>query len=106
MQAWGLQSLFLVLISLSAMNRQVKPCLMIKVGILHRVIVEYADMVLIVGASSLDRQSLHHIGDVLNPYEQSILIIGEILAAFNVDNLIPCFGFGDGISLQVHNLIS
>jgi E3 ubiquitin-protein ligase RGLG len=40
--------------------------------------------------------SLHHIGDVQNPYEQAISIIGQTLSAFDEDNLIPCYGFGDG----------
>ncbi|KAJ7974684.1 E3 ubiquitin-protein ligase RGLG2-like [Quillaja saponaria] len=47
------------------------------------------------GKSSFNRRSLHHIGDGLNPYEQAISIIGKTLAAFDDDNLIPCFGFGD-----------
>ncbi|KAI7734785.1 hypothetical protein M8C21_007091, partial [Ambrosia artemisiifolia] len=44
---------------------------------------------------SFHRKSLHHIGDGLNPYEQAISIIGKTLAAFDEDNLIPCYGFGD-----------
>jgi len=40
--------------------------------------------------------SLHHIGDTPNPYEQAISIIGQTLSAFDEDNLIPCYGFGDG----------
>lgn len=48
------------------------------------------------GAKSFNRRSLHHIGDSLNPYEQAISIIGKTLAAFDEDNLIPCYGFGDG----------
>ncbi|KAF3444546.1 hypothetical protein FNV43_RR14238 [Rhamnella rubrinervis] len=47
------------------------------------------------GARSFNRRSLHHISDGLNPYEQAISIIGKTLAAFDEDNLIPCFGFGD-----------
>ncbi|XP_062105599.1 E3 ubiquitin-protein ligase RGLG2-like [Humulus lupulus] len=47
------------------------------------------------GAKSFNRKSLHHIGDTLNPYEQAISIIGKTLAAFDEDNLIPCYGFGD-----------
>ncbi|TKY63177.1 E3 ubiquitin-protein ligase RGLG2 [Spatholobus suberectus] len=47
------------------------------------------------GKSSFNRRSLHHIGSGLNPYEQAISIIGKTLAAFDDDNLIPCFGFGD-----------
>lgn len=42
---------------------------------------------------------MHHIGDGVNPYEQAISIIGKTLAAFDEDNLIPCFGFGDGMLL-------
>ncbi|XVF60177.1 hypothetical protein PTKIN_Ptkin08bG0023600 [Pterospermum kingtungense] len=47
------------------------------------------------GKRSFNRKSLHHIGDSLNPYEQAISIIGKTLAAFDEDNLIPCYGFGD-----------
>ncbi|KVI02503.1 hypothetical protein Ccrd_019257 [Cynara cardunculus var. scolymus] len=47
------------------------------------------------GSRSFHRKSLHHIGDSLNPYEQAISIIGKTLAAFDEDNLIPCYGFGD-----------
>lgn len=47
------------------------------------------------GAKSFNRRSLHHIGSDLNPYEQAISIIGKTLSAFDEDNLIPCFGFGD-----------
>ncbi|KAL4642612.1 hypothetical protein ACB092_02G032300 [Castanea dentata] len=48
-----------------------------------------------IGAKSFQKQSLHHIGGGLYPYEQSISIIGKTLPAFDEDNLIPCFGFGD-----------
>ncbi|CAN1321849.1 E3 ubiquitin-protein ligase RGLG1 [Linum perenne] len=47
------------------------------------------------GAKSYNKKSLHHIGDVFNPYEQAISIVGKTLAAFDEDNLIPCYGFGD-----------
>lgn len=47
------------------------------------------------GARSYNRKSLHHLGDAQNPYEQAISIIGRTLSAFDEDNLIPCFGFGD-----------
>ncbi|KAH7846066.1 hypothetical protein Vadar_009338 [Vaccinium darrowii] len=47
------------------------------------------------GAKSYNKRSLHHIGESLNPYEQAISIIGKTLAAFDEDNLIPCYGFGD-----------
>jgi hypothetical protein len=39
-------------------------------------------------------------GDTPNPYEQAISIIGRTLARFDEDNLIPCFGFGDGQFLR------
>ncbi|KAI3748103.1 hypothetical protein L6452_10978 [Arctium lappa] len=47
------------------------------------------------GSRSFHRKSLHHIGEGLNPYQQAISIIGKTLAAFDEDNLIPCYGFGD-----------
>ncbi|XVE84058.1 hypothetical protein DITRI_Ditri16bG0138500 [Diplodiscus trichospermus] len=47
------------------------------------------------GEESFNGKSLHHIGNGLNPYEQAISIIGNTFAAFNKDNLFPCFGFGD-----------
>lgn len=47
------------------------------------------------GARSYNRRSLHHIGNEQNPYEQAISIIGKTLSAFDEDNLIPCYGFGD-----------
>ncbi|XP_026378651.1 E3 ubiquitin-protein ligase RGLG1-like [Papaver somniferum] len=50
------------------------------------------------GKISFNRRSLHHIGDVKNPYEQAISIIGRTLPAFDEDNLIPCFGFGDALT--------
>ncbi|XVE84061.1 hypothetical protein DITRI_Ditri16bG0138800 [Diplodiscus trichospermus] len=57
------------------------------------------------GRRSVNRQSLHHTGDSLNPYEQAISIIGKILAPFDKDNLIPCFGFGDE-STQDHDVFN
>ncbi|KAL6854301.1 hypothetical protein ACP4OV_019204 [Aristida adscensionis] len=47
------------------------------------------------GKNSFGAKSLHHIGDTPNPYEQAISIIGQTLSAFDEDNLIPCYGFGD-----------
>lgn len=53
-------------------------------------------VVIIVGKYSFHRKSLHRIGNTPNPYEQAISIIGHTLSSFDEDNLIPCFGFGDG----------
>ncbi|KAM7251938.1 hypothetical protein ACFE04_023821 [Oxalis oulophora] len=47
------------------------------------------------GTRSFGRNNLHHLGNGQNPYEQAISIIGKTLSAFDEDNLIPCFGFGD-----------
>lgn len=57
----------------------------------------------VLGKKSYNGQSLHHIGSGLNPYEQAITIIGKTLAAFDDDNLIPCFGFGDGTTILHDN---
>jgi len=48
------------------------------------------------GKVSFNNRSLHAIGDAPNPYEKAISIIGKTMAPFDEDNLIPCFGFGDG----------
>ncbi|CAL9050553.1 unnamed protein product [Musa banksii] len=47
------------------------------------------------GKVSFNHHCLHDIGNTPNPYEQAISIIGRTLSAFDEDNLIPCFGFGD-----------
>ncbi|KMZ72748.1 putative Copine [Zostera marina] len=47
------------------------------------------------GRNSFNRQSLHHVSNLQNPYEQGLSIIGRTLSSFDDDNLIPCFGFGD-----------
>ncbi|CAN0929327.1 E3 ubiquitin-protein ligase RGLG2 [Linum grandiflorum] len=48
------------------------------------------------GTRSFNHKSLHHIAPYIpNPYEQAISIIGRTLSAFDEDNLIPCYGFGD-----------
>lgn len=47
------------------------------------------------GKISYNRRCLHDIGSTPNPYEQALSIIGRTLSAFDEDNLIPCFGFGD-----------
>ncbi|CAL9778804.1 unnamed protein product [Musa acuminata subsp. burmannicoides] len=47
------------------------------------------------GKVSFNRRSLHDMDHFPNPYEKAISIIGRTLSAFDEDNLIPCFGFGD-----------
>ncbi|XP_077236606.1 E3 ubiquitin-protein ligase RGLG2-like [Tasmannia lanceolata] len=47
------------------------------------------------GSRSFNNRCLHHIGDIPNPYEQTISIIGRTLSDFDDDNRIHCFGFGD-----------
>lgn len=60
---------------------------------------------LIEGKVSFKNRSLHSVGDTLNPYESAISVIGKTLAPFDEDNLIPCFGFGDG-TVKSRNLRS
>lgn len=67
-----------------------------KVAIVLSVITYQLPFFRILGTRSFNRQSLHHIGNVQNPYEEAISIIGQTLSALDEDNLIPCFGFGDG----------
>jgi len=47
------------------------------------------------GKRSFHGKSLHRIGNGMNPYEHAISIVGKTLAAFDEDNLIPCYGFGE-----------
>ncbi|KAH7670643.1 vWA-like protein, partial [Dioscorea alata] len=47
------------------------------------------------GKNSFSNCSLHKIGNIQNPYEHAISIIGQTLSGFDDDNQIPCFGFGD-----------
>ncbi|KAI3962223.1 hypothetical protein MKX01_030773 [Papaver californicum] len=49
------------------------------------------------GVKSFNNKSLHHIGEITNPYELAVTVIGGPLSALNNEdsNLIPCFGFGD-----------
>ncbi|MCL7037491.1 hypothetical protein MKW94_010059 [Papaver nudicaule] len=51
------------------------------------------------GAKSFNNKSLHHIGEIKNPYEQAVTVIGGTLSGLNGEdnNLIHCFGFGDGV---------
>jgi len=54
------------------------------------------------GKVSFQGRSLHALGNVPNPYEQATSIIGRTLADFDDDNLIPCYGFGDGTTHDQH----
>jgi len=47
------------------------------------------------GAKSFGGQSLHHISDKPNPYEQVIEIMGKTLEPFDDDHYIPAYIFGD-----------
>lgn len=47
------------------------------------------------GKTSFGGKCLHAFGETPNPYEKAIFVIGQTLAPFDEDNLIPCFGFGD-----------
>eukprot|EP01133_Synstelium_polycarpum_P005947 gene5947-6887_t len=48
------------------------------------------------GAKTFGGRSLHTIEQGrLNPYQEAIAIVGETLAVFDDDNLIPTYGFGD-----------
>jgi len=48
------------------------------------------------GKTTFGGRCLHHIDEYeLNPYQKVISIIGKTLSAFDEDNLIPVFGFGD-----------
>jgi E3 ubiquitin-protein ligase RGLG len=48
------------------------------------------------GAKSFGGQCLHAVEPgKLNPYQESLKIIGETLKEFDDDQLIPAFGFGD-----------
>ncbi|WIA09751.1 hypothetical protein OEZ85_009130 [Tetradesmus obliquus] len=58
------------------------------------------------GRNSFFGRSLHHLGQHpgadLNPYEQAIRIIGNTLAIFDEDQLIPAYGFGDASCQDSH----
>ena len=53
---------------------------------------------LIEGKLSFDCQSLHATGHTPNPYEKVISVLGNTLLPFSEDNMIQCYGFGDGMS--------
>eukprot|EP01006_Ploeotia_vitrea_P028719 TRINITY_DN61352_c0_g2_i1.p2 TRINITY_DN61352_c0_g2~~TRINITY_DN61352_c0_g2_i1.p2 ORF type:complete len:301 (-),score=37.93 TRINITY_DN61352_c0_g2_i1:1420-2322(-) len=58
------------------------------------------------GKLTFGGRSLHTIdstGRELNPYQQVIRILGQTLARFDEDNLIPVFGFGD-LSTKDHSV--
>ena len=54
------------------------------------------------GKRSFGGRSLHAIGSEPNPYEKALSIIGRTLSAFDDDNEIPCFGFGDATTHDRH----
>ncbi|KAG0614459.1 hypothetical protein M758_6G178600 [Ceratodon purpureus] len=54
------------------------------------------------GKQSFGGRSLHAIGSEANPYEKALSIIGRTLSAFDDDNEIPCFGFGDATTHDKH----
>ena len=102
MQGLSLLTLLLALTSQRAMNGQVTPLsLLFSFYIAILKIKHITFFYWQIGSRSFNRKSLHHIGDGLNPYEQAITIIGKTLAAFDEDNLIPCYGFGDGIIFKL-----
>lgn len=61
------------------------------------------------GRNSFFGRSLHHLGQHpgadLNPYEQAIRIIGNTLAIFDEDQLIPAYAFGDGEASRTRRLL-
>ncbi|KAL8461734.1 hypothetical protein ACS0TY_033003 [Phlomoides rotata] len=57
------------------------------------------------GRDSFNGRCLHDTGEGLNPYEHAISIIGRTLSAFDEDDRIPCFGFGD-VSTHDQNVFS
>ena len=62
------------------------------------VAVDFTKSNLTQGKKTFGGKSLHAIGATPNPYERVIGLIGRTLSAFDDDNLIPAFGFGDSQS--------
>eukprot|EP01026_Neomeris_dumetosa_P027035 TRINITY_DN2201_c0_g1_i5.p1 TRINITY_DN2201_c0_g1~~TRINITY_DN2201_c0_g1_i5.p1 ORF type:complete len:366 (+),score=36.71 TRINITY_DN2201_c0_g1_i5:92-1189(+) len=50
------------------------------------------------GKQAFHGRSLHALGNFTNPYEEAITIVAKTLSAFDDDKLIPCYGFGDGVT--------
>eukprot|EP00730_Choanoeca_flexa_P018386 TRINITY_DN8932_c0_g1_i5.p1 TRINITY_DN8932_c0_g1~~TRINITY_DN8932_c0_g1_i5.p1 ORF type:complete len:304 (+),score=34.45 TRINITY_DN8932_c0_g1_i5:28-912(+) len=58
--------------------------------------IDYTKSNLTQGQRTFKNQSLHHLDpEHENPYQTAIRVLGSTLAAFDDDDLIPAFGFGD-----------
>ena len=60
--------------------------------------IDYTSSNEMLGADSFDGKCLHDIdptGKVLNPYQQVMRTLGEVLNNFDDDRQMPAFGFGD-----------
>ncbi|XP_022097010.1 E3 ubiquitin-protein ligase RGLG4-like [Acanthaster planci] len=66
--------------------------------------IDYTKSNLYTGQQTFGGRSLHALVPGLqNPYQQAISILGQTLAPFDDDNLLPVYGFGD-LSTQGHSV--
>ncbi|XP_038077951.1 E3 ubiquitin-protein ligase RGLG4-like [Patiria miniata] len=66
--------------------------------------IDYTKSNLYTGQQTFGGRSLHTlVPGIQNPYQQAISILGQTLAPFDDDNLLPVFGFGD-LSTQGHSV--